>query len=161
MWRPEGRTETEKININKLTVLSRYRTEGTDSYDINLHAWIYSFRQICGIYLWTRKGTFTLIKGLNVYEVWNKLRVQWPNRSLHKGKVVPVLLTKHHAMKAYWGNGGISTRILWPRHQMKVSGASRPSRFTPREREAGWDPEPFWTRFSEEKNSQPPPGIEP
>jgi len=28
-----------------------------------------------------------------------------------KGKVFPVL-TKHHAMKAYWGNGGIAPRIL-------------------------------------------------
>jgi hypothetical protein len=24
-----------------------------------------------------------------------------------KGKVVPVLLTEHHAMEAYWGSGGI------------------------------------------------------
>jgi hypothetical protein len=32
----------------------------------------------------------------------------------HKGesKVVPVLLTEHHAMKAYWGSGGIAPRIL-------------------------------------------------
>jgi hypothetical protein len=29
------------------------------------------------------------------------------------GIVVPVLcLTKHHAMKAYWGSGGIAPRIL-------------------------------------------------
>jgi hypothetical protein len=27
--------------------------------------------------------------------------------------------------------------------------------------EAGWAPEPFWTRGGEEKNSQPPPGIVP
>jgi len=25
-------------------------------------------------------------------------------------------LTKHHAMKAHWGSGGIAPRILWPRH---------------------------------------------
>jgi hypothetical protein len=25
-------------------------------------------------------------------------------------------LTKHHAMKAYWGSGGIAPLILWPRH---------------------------------------------
>jgi len=25
-------------------------------------------------------------------------------------------LTKHYAMKAYWGSGGISPRILWPLH---------------------------------------------
>jgi hypothetical protein len=30
-----------------------------------------------------------------------------------KGKVVPVLfLTEHHAMKAYWGSGGIAPFIL-------------------------------------------------
>jgi hypothetical protein len=29
-----------------------------------------------------------------------------------KGKVVPVLfLTEHHAIKAYWGSGGIAPRI--------------------------------------------------
>jgi len=29
------------------------------------------------------------------------------------GKVVPVFfLTKHHAMKMYWGSGGINARIL-------------------------------------------------
>jgi hypothetical protein len=25
-----------------------------------------------------------------------------------KGKVVPVLLTDHHIMKAYWGSGGLA-----------------------------------------------------
>jgi len=30
-----------------------------------------------------------------------------------KGKAVPVLLlTEHHATKAYWGNGGIAPLIL-------------------------------------------------
>jgi hypothetical protein len=30
-----------------------------------------------------------------------------------KGKIVPVLfLTEHHAMRAYWGSGGIATLIL-------------------------------------------------
>jgi hypothetical protein len=29
-----------------------------------------------------------------------------------KGKFVPVLLTEHHAMKAYWGSGGIAPRII-------------------------------------------------
>jgi hypothetical protein len=28
------------------------------------------------------------------------------------GKVVPVILTEHHAMEAYWGSGGIVPRIL-------------------------------------------------
>jgi hypothetical protein len=37
-----------------------------------------------------------------------------PNIIQGKGKVVPTLfiLTKHHAMKAYWGSGGIAPRIL-------------------------------------------------
>jgi len=29
-----------------------------------------------------------------------------------KSKVIPVLSTEHHAMKAYWGSGGIAPRIL-------------------------------------------------
>jgi hypothetical protein len=29
-----------------------------------------------------------------------------------KGKVVPVLLTDHHAMTAYWGSGDIAPLIL-------------------------------------------------
>jgi hypothetical protein len=29
-----------------------------------------------------------------------------------KSKVVPVLLTEHHAMKAYWKNGGIAPLSL-------------------------------------------------
>jgi hypothetical protein len=29
-----------------------------------------------------------------------------------KGKSCPCALTKHHAMKAYWGSGGIDPRIL-------------------------------------------------
>jgi len=33
-----------------------------------------------------------------------------------KGKVVPVILTEHHAMKANWGSGGIAPLILWHRH---------------------------------------------
>jgi hypothetical protein len=27
-----------------------------------------------------------------------------------------LLLTKHHAMKAYWGSGGTALLILWSRH---------------------------------------------
>jgi hypothetical protein len=34
-----------------------------------------------------------------------------------KVKVVPWLfLTEHHTMETYWGSGGISPLILWPRH---------------------------------------------
>jgi hypothetical protein len=31
-------------------------------------------------------------------------------------------VTEHHIMKAYWGSGGTVPRILWPRHEMEVSG---------------------------------------
>jgi len=31
--------------------------------------------------------------------------------------VVPVIfLTKHHAMEAYWGSGGIAPMYSWPQH---------------------------------------------
>jgi hypothetical protein len=35
-----------------------------------------------------------------------------------KGRKVKLslCLTKHHAIKGYWRSGGISPRILWPRH---------------------------------------------
>jgi hypothetical protein len=29
-----------------------------------------------------------------------------------KGKVVPVILTEHHAMKAYWWSGGVALLVL-------------------------------------------------
>jgi hypothetical protein len=58
----------------------------------------------------------TCIKMLSLYKVIN-INVK------KKGKVVPVLLlTEHHAMKAYWGSRGIAPLILLPRHLKKVSG---------------------------------------
>jgi hypothetical protein len=33
-------------------------------------------------------------------------------KSRGKGKVVPVLLTKHHSMKAYWGSECLAPRIF-------------------------------------------------
>jgi hypothetical protein len=33
------------------------------------------------------------------------------NNSEDKGKVVPVILTEHHAMKGFWGSGGIAQHI--------------------------------------------------
>jgi hypothetical protein len=58
-------------------------------------------------------------------------------------------------MKTYWGSGGIAPLILWPRHYMEVSGqlqapAALPTGeepLVPIRREAGWAPEPFWTRW--------------
>jgi len=72
-----------------------------------------------------------------------------------KGKVVPVLLTEHHAMEAYWGNGGIAPLILKPRHKMDVSGqlqalaafSARKETLVPIGKEAGWAPELFRTKW--------------
>jgi hypothetical protein len=56
-----------------------------------------------------------------------------------KDKVVPVLfLTGHHAMKVYWGSGGIAPLILLA--SVLDGGewsASRPGHFTVRERAPG------------------------
>jgi hypothetical protein len=43
-------------------------------------------------------------------------------------------LTKHHAMKAYWGSGGITPRILDHGTRWRWVVSLRPGRFTPRER---------------------------
>jgi hypothetical protein len=43
-------------------------------------------------------------------------------QSKQKVKVkLSLCLTKHHAMKAYWGSGGIAPLIIWPRHYMEVN----------------------------------------
>jgi hypothetical protein len=36
----------------------------------------------------------------------------YKSKGKSKGKVVPVLLTKHHAMEAYWGSGYTAPLIL-------------------------------------------------
>jgi hypothetical protein len=46
-------------------------------------------------------------------------------------------LTKHHAMKTYWGSGGIAARILTSALDGGELLASRSDRFTPRERAPG------------------------
>jgi hypothetical protein len=76
-------------------------------------------------------------------------------------------LTKHHAMKAYWRSGDISTRILvlgtgW---RWVVSFTHRPlypQRKNPRYPLDRWlgEPQSCSGRGDEEKNCQPPPGIE-
>jgi hypothetical protein len=40
------------------------------------------------------------------------IRPLYPPKKSPWCKVVPVLLTEHDAMKAYWGSGGIAPRIL-------------------------------------------------
>jgi hypothetical protein len=55
-----------------------------------------------------------------------------------KGKVTPVLfLTEHHAMKAYWGWRCSSIHSLTSALDGGEWSASRPCRFTPRERSPG------------------------
>jgi hypothetical protein len=56
--------------------------------------------------------------GVEVYEVlaaWSE-NCKWysslPIGAKSKGKSCPCALTEHHAMEAYWGNGGIAPLIL-------------------------------------------------
>jgi hypothetical protein len=61
-------------------------------------------------YFW-RAGPFPLLAISDASDALYFSNVQ-PERE-DKGKVVPVLLlTEHHAIKAYWGNGGTVPRIL-------------------------------------------------
>jgi hypothetical protein len=77
-------------------------------------------------------------------------------------------LTKHHSMKTYSGSGGIASRILdlGTRWRLVVSFTSRPlytkgkSTRYPLDRRLG-GPQSRSGRGGEEKNSQPPPRIEP
>jgi hypothetical protein len=77
-------------------------------------------------------------------------------------------LTKHHAMKTCWGNGGIAPRILdlGIRWTWVVSFTPRPfypqgkSPEYPLDRRLG-GPQSRSGHGGEEKNSQPPPWIEP
>jgi hypothetical protein len=49
--------------------------------------------------------------------------------------VVCLFFTEHHAMKAYWGSGGIAPLILWPRHEMEVNVQLHAPTFSPPRRE--------------------------
>jgi hypothetical protein len=71
-------------------------------------------------------------------------------------------------MKAYWGSGGIAPRFfdLGTRWRLVVSFTPRPlypqgkSPWYPLDKRLG-EPQSRSGRGGEEKNSQPPPGIEP
>jgi hypothetical protein len=77
-------------------------------------------------------------------------------------------LTKHHAIRAYWGSEGIAPRILdlGTRWRGVISFPLRPlypqgkSPCYPLDRRLG-GPQNRSGRGGEEKNSQAPPGIEP
>jgi hypothetical protein len=85
-----------------------------------------------------------------------------------KVKVKSLYLTKHHAMKTYWGCRGIAPRIpdLGIRWRWVVSFTPRPlypqrkSPWYPLDRRLG-GPQSRSGRGGEKKNSQSPPGIEP
>jgi hypothetical protein len=49
----------------------------------------------------------------------------------------PCVLTEHHAMKEYWGSGGIVHEFLTSVVEGGEWSASRPDRFTPRKRAPG------------------------
>jgi hypothetical protein len=76
-------------------------------------------------------------------------------------------LTEHHAMKAYWGMEVISMHSLTSALDGGEWSVSRTGRFTPGENpwyRLDWrlsEPQSRSGRGGEEKNSQPPPGIEP
>jgi hypothetical protein len=78
----------------------------------------------------------------------------------------PCALTEHHAIKAYWGNGGIAHSLISALDGGEWS-ASRPGRFTPRERAPGtlWigglvGPRAVLDAVVKRKIPSPPPGIE-
>jgi hypothetical protein len=85
-----------------------------------------------------------------------------------KRESCPCAWTEHHAMKAYWGIGGIAPRILDPstRWRWVVSFTPRllypqgKSPWYPLDRRLG-GPQSRSGRGGKEKNSQSPPGIEP
>jgi hypothetical protein len=80
----------------------------------------------------------------------------------------PHASTNHHAIEAYWGNGGIAPLILYlgTRWRWVVSFMPRPlylqgkSPMYPLDRRLG-ESQSRSGRGGEEKNSQPPPGLEP
>jgi hypothetical protein len=64
-------------------------------------------------------------------------------------------------MKAYWGSGGIATLIFeWSASRPGRSTSQAKSPWYPLDRSLG-EPQSRFGRESEEKNSQPPQGIEP
>jgi hypothetical protein len=81
---------------------------------------------------------------------------------------LPCDLTEHHTMNAYWGCGGISPPIVWPRRQWSWMFRFTPQPLYPQGKIPWYK---FDTRVGrpqspsgsggEEKNSQPLPGLEP
>jgi hypothetical protein len=90
------------------------------------------------------------------------------NLTESKNNIWCFLLTKHHATKAYWGNGGIVPRILdlGTRWRWVFSFTARP--LYPKEKRSWYPldrrlggPQRRSERGGEENNSQPLQGLEP
>jgi hypothetical protein len=97
---------------------------------------------------------------------WNVCSI--PIKVKVKVKLPLCFLTEHHAMKAYWGSGGIAPRILnlGTRWRWVVSFTPRP--LYPQGKNASYSsdgrldgPQSRSGRGGEEKNSQPLPRLEP
>jgi hypothetical protein len=99
--------------------------------------------------------------------VYFHTNIRWYTYIADKGKVPVVFLTEHHVMKAYWGSGGIAPCILdlVPTWMWVVSFTPRPLYRQGKSPCYKWDksldgPQSRSGRGDEEKNSQPPPGLE-
>jgi hypothetical protein len=81
---------------------------------------------------------------LSTFTIHDVLHISLHNDSRHDNLTiifkVPLCLTKHHAMKMFWGRGVIAPHILHPALNGGKWSASRPGRFTPKER----DPDTLW-----------------
>jgi hypothetical protein len=86
-----------------------------------------------GVWVVLRAGLEAAAKTKNFYRESNPGRSAHNLASILKGKVSPCL-TEHHAIKTYWGSGGISPAFLTSSLGGGEWSASRPGRFTPTER---------------------------
>jgi hypothetical protein len=108
------------------------------------------------VWTWQRRVNYVLLP-----------RIEPPSSRVYKRKV-SLCLTKHNAMKTYWGSGDIAPLILvlGTRCRWVVSFTPWPlypqgkSPWYPLDRRLG-GPQSRSGRGGEEKNSQPAPGIEP
>jgi hypothetical protein len=72
----------------------------------------------------------------SAFEIWRHTNMQLQKPYIKKGKKVKLslCLTKHHTMKTYWEWRYSSTHSLTSALDGSEWSASRPARFTPRER---------------------------
>jgi hypothetical protein len=78
-----------------------------DRYDLH-RTLVITFKQITILSWEMEHGSWSRITITERCYLWH-----FEAKCKGKGQVVPVLLlTEHHAMKAYWGSGGIAPLIL-------------------------------------------------